>query len=138
MYSAFGIDHGYEVEKAFNPMAALKAVKGASGGAHRAAGLASVPKPVGALRTFTGGAGANISGGLKRAGAAVSGQQGKRSAGGMRAKIGGGLTGLGQKSFANPVRTGAIGLGAGAAGVGGAGALGASAFGGRKKRPGQV
>jgi hypothetical protein len=141
--SAFGIDHGYEeVGKFVNPMEAMKgargAVKAATAGAHRAPGLSSVSKPVGALRTFTGGVGANISGGLKRAGAAVTGNPGKRAAPTLRTKVGGGLTSLGQKSFAQPYKTGAIGLGAAGAGAGAVGAGGAAAFGGRRKRPGQV
>jgi len=139
MHSAFGIDHGYEeVTKLVNPLAALKGageLKSVAGAAHRAPGLAKVPGAAGKLRTFTGGAGASISGGLKRAGGAITGQPGKRQAPGMRAKVGGAVTGLGQKSFAQPVKTGAIGLG-GAGAVGAAG--GAAAFGGRKKRPGQV
>ena len=131
--SAFGIDHGYsEVEKIANPMEMLRTFGGAAkaavggagkaaGGAHRAPGLAAMPKPAGQLRSMTGGLGANVSGGLKRAGAALSGNPGKRAVPGLRQKAGGALTSLGQKSFAHPIGTGAATLGAGGAALGAGG-----------------
>jgi len=151
MYSAFGVDHGYdEIEKIGNPVAALRTfgtaakeaisplkVKMAGGGAaHRAPGLAGMPKPAEAVRGFTGGVGARVSGGLKQMGAKVSGAPGKRAAPGLRGRVGGALTSLGQRSFSHPIGTGAAALGAGGAAVGGGGlAAGHAAFGGRRRQP---
>lgn len=144
MISAFGVDHGGdEVSKIANPLGALrtfggaatggvKAAMGAGTGARRATGMAALPKPAEAFRSATGGLGARVSGGLKSAGARISGAPGKRAAPGLRQKAGGALTGLGQKTFARPVATGAATLGAGGAA---AGAGGVAAFGGRRRQP---
>jgi hypothetical protein len=138
MISAFGVDHGYQdVEKLANPIQALRtlgggAAKVAGAGAHRAPGMSAMPKPAGALRTLTGQAGVGVSGGLKRLGAKVTGTPGKRAAPTMRTRLGGAITGLGQRTTSNPVRTGAVALGGGAAAVGGGGL----AIGNRRRQPG--
>ena len=86
MYSAFGVDHGYEeVDKAFNP-AAIGQKLGQAGGALKKVGS-------GVAGMFRGGGGAHAAGGFAGAG--------KRSAGGMP-KMFGAQTGGARKAIAAP------------------------------------